>query len=92
MNDPASVNDTQPPTPSVIMYCRSWCPDCARARAWLEANGIDFVEIDVDRDHDAREVAADINDGALHTPTFTIGEDSCVDFRPERLRELLGRS
>ncbi len=26
----------------------------------------------------------------LHTPTFEIGKDACVDFRPEKLKELLG--
>lgn len=75
----------------VVMYCRSWCPDCRRARDWLEANGIAYVEIDVDSDLDARSRAESLNEGRLHTPTFEIGDESCVDFRPERLLELLDR-
>ncbi len=76
--------------PQVIMYCRSWCGDCRRARAWLQEHDIPYVEIDVDDDRDARAKAEAINDGRLHTPTFEIGVDSCVDFRPDRLKDLLG--
>ena len=74
----------------VIMYCRSWCGDCARARAWLTAHNIPFTEIDVESDPTARERAADHNEGRLHTPTFEIGDGVCVDFRPDRLSEMLG--
>jgi mycoredoxin len=73
----------------VIMYCRSWCGDCARARAWLTAHDIPFVEVDVEADPSARDRAAAHNDGHLHTPTFEIGDGVCVDFRPDRLTELL---
>jgi len=74
----------------VIMYCRSWCADCARARRWLESHNIPYVEIDVEMDADARRRAESHNDGRLHTPTFEIGDGICVDFRPETIKELLG--
>lgn len=73
----------------LVMYCRSWCPDCRRARAWLDERGVAYVEVDVDRDPEARDRAAALNEGRLHTPTFVIGGDVCVDFRPERLTELI---
>lgn len=76
--------------PRVTVYCRRYCPDCMRARAWLDEHGIPYDEIDVDGDPDARERAAGHNEGRLHTPTFEIGEGVCVDFRPERIIELLG--
>ncbi|NTU72503.1 MAG: glutaredoxin family protein [Coriobacteriia bacterium] len=76
--------------PQVIMYCRSWCGDCRRARAWLIEHDIPFVEIDVEDDTEAHRKAADHNEGRLHTPTFEIGEGVCVDFKPEKLKELLG--
>ncbi len=74
----------------LTVYCRSWCSDCKRAKAWLDERGIAYVEIDVDADSDARAYAESINDGRLHTPTFVCEEGTCVDFRPERLCELLG--
>lgn len=73
----------------LVMYCRSWCGDCARARRWLEERGVDFVEIDVETDAEARQRAADHNEGRLHTPTFECGTEICVDFRPDRLCEIL---
>jgi glutaredoxin len=77
-------------TPEVVMYCRTWCGDCARARRWLDAHNIPYTEIDVEADPNARERAAGHNDGQLHTPTFEIGDGVCVDFRPDKLSKLLG--
>jgi mycoredoxin len=74
----------------LLMYCRPWCGDCRRARAWLAERGIPYVEIDVEENPEARERAARLNAGDLHTPTFELGEQFCVDFRPERLCEMLG--
>jgi len=74
---------------AVVMYCRSWCGDCARARVWLDAHNIPYTEIDVEAEPAARERAAAHNDGQLHTPTFEIGDGVCVDFRPDTLSKLL---
>lgn len=76
--------------PSIVMYCRPWCGDCRRARAWLDERNIDYTEVDVEADEEAKALAAELNEGRLHTPTFVIGDGVCVDFRPERLCELLG--
>ena len=73
----------------LVMYCRSWCPDCARARKWLEDHDIPFTEIDVDENSTARSHAEGLNGGRLHTPTFKMGDGVCIDFRPERLKDLL---
>jgi mycoredoxin len=79
-----------PDSPKLVMYCRSWCGDCARARVWLDERGIDYVEIDVEADPAARERAAELNDGRLHTPTFECGDRACVDFKRGWLCETLG--
>lgn len=76
--------------PGLLMFCTAWCPDCRAARDWLAAHDIPFREIDVSRDPDARARAAAHNHGHLHTPTFEFGAEVCVDFRPDRLSELLG--
>jgi len=47
------------------------------------------TEVDVDDDRTARADAESLNDGRLHTPTFRLGDGVCVDFRPEKLKELL---
>jgi len=76
--------------PELVMYCTPWCPDCRRAREWLDRHDIPYREVDVSRDDDARRRAAAHNEGRLHTPTFELGDGVCVDFRPDRLSELLG--
>jgi glutaredoxin len=41
----------------VQMYAVSWCGDCRRAREFLNSHGIEYTEIDIDRD---REAAAEV--------------------------------
>ena len=78
--------------PALLMYCTPWCPDCKQAREWLDAHDIPYREVDVSRDLGARTRAAGYNEGRLHTPTFELEGDICVDFKPDRLSELLGMS
>ncbi len=34
----------------VQLYATSWCGDCRAARRFLNSHGIEFTEIDIDRD------------------------------------------
>ncbi len=80
----------EPPADAgLVMYCTPWCPDCTAARKWLDAQGIEYLEVDVSAAGPARKRAAALNSGALHTPTFELGGEACVDFRPERITRLL---
>ncbi|HSK48529.1 MAG TPA: glutaredoxin family protein [Coriobacteriia bacterium] len=73
----------------LVVYCRSWCPDCRRAKQWLDDHGIPYQEVDVDTDVEGRERAAGLNEGRLHTPTFEKGDEVCIDFKPNRIKEIL---
>jgi mycoredoxin len=35
---------------TVQIYAASWCRDCRAAKQFLEAHGVQYTEIDVDRD------------------------------------------
>jgi mycoredoxin len=86
----ASSEATGASQPNVVMYCRSWCGDCMRAKRWLESNGVEYTEIDIEARPDTAAVVREIA-GKIVTPTFVIGEgQTCVDFDPERLKMLLG--
>ena len=37
----------------VQMYAVSWCGDCRAARKFLDSHGVEYTEIDVDRDRAA---------------------------------------
>ncbi len=76
--------------PTLYMYCTPWCGDCRAARSWLDSRGIAYEEIDVSENPTMRAKAAAHNDGRLHTPTFECAGKVCIDFRPEKLCEILG--
>ena len=42
-------------TPPVLMYVKSWCPYCERARALLKSKAIAFEEIDIESHPEQRE-------------------------------------
>lgn len=85
MSETARGNDER-----LIVYCRSWCGDCARAFRWLDSRGIEYEKRDVEESEEAREFAESVNEGRLHTPTFAIGESVCVDLDIPWLCEMLG--
>ena len=35
------------------MYAVSWCGDCRKARDFLDDHGVEYTEIDIDRDPEA---------------------------------------
>ena len=37
----------------VQMYAVSWCGDCRAARKFLDSHGVEYTEIDIDRDREA---------------------------------------
>ena len=77
-------------SPRCVVYCRSWCGDCHRALRWLDANGVDYELIDIEEQPAAADTVRAIA-GKIVTPTFEIGDQTCVDFNEPRLRELLGK-
>jgi len=73
----------------VVVYCRSWCGDCRRALRWLDSLGVDYEVIDIEEQPEYADNVRAIA-GKIVTPTFEIGDDTCVDFDEPRLRVLLG--
>jgi glutaredoxin 3 len=41
--------------PQIVMYTKSWCPYCERARALLKSKGVAFTEIDIESQPEQRE-------------------------------------
>jgi len=85
---------TEPPPPpepdaDVVMYCTPWCPDCKRARAYLNERGIRYVEVDISRDRAAAQRVRQWAGGNETTPTFNIRGTIIVEFSEDRLNEAL---
>ena len=79
----------------VQMYGASWCPDTRAARRFLDSHGIEYTEIDVDRDREAsaevvrrvgkRAVPQLVIDGEWFQP-YTPSRGLLVDELNERLK------
>jgi glutaredoxin len=80
----ASASAARPPVPPsteqvqtalqsvpIVMFSTSWCPTCARARSFLQANGIRYTERDIDHDEAALEELKRRSGNTL-IPTFDI--------------------
>jgi mycoredoxin len=54
----------------IIMYTTSWCADCHRAKRFFDEYGIDYVNIDVERDDSGMEFVKRMNHGRRVVPTI----------------------
>ncbi len=57
----------------LVMYATSWCADCAAARRFLKARGVEWREVDVDEDEAADARVLEFNGGARLLPVFEWG-------------------
>ncbi|MBX6768555.1 MAG: mycoredoxin [Actinomadura rubrobrunea] len=91
-----TADETRRPAGQVTMYTTSWCGFCRRLKSQLARDGIEMVEIDIERDPKAAEFVMSVNGGNQTVPTVTIG-DSIVLTNPSakevkrRLAELNGQ-
>jgi mycoredoxin len=65
-------------TASFTMYTTSWCPYCYRLKAELAAAGIDYVEVDIERDEQAAERVMQVNRGNRTVPTLEFSDGSAL--------------
>jgi len=73
------------------LYVKTWCPWCVRAKAFLDAEGYRYEEIDVEASRENYAAMTRIS-GQRLTPTLVVGEKVLPDFGPEELREFLARN
>ena len=88
-NEPTTETASSPKQVGITLYCTSWCPDCRRARNWLKAKDLDFVDIDIDANPAASEQVKKWNDGKRITPTFDIGGVIIANFNEQALLKAL---
>jgi glutaredoxin len=81
----------QEPLPhgGVVMYCTAWCPECHKARAWLQDHNIAYQEVNIDKNLAAERQVKEWANGTRTTPTFDIDGTIVVDYDEDRLKELL---
>jgi len=74
----------------IFLYGADWCPDCRRAKAYLNDNNMDFTFIDVDLDKDATAKVEAINNGKRIIPTIIINNKSFTNPDNVELASVLG--
>ena len=74
----------------IQFYGADWCPDCQRAKAYLNKNNIDFNFIDVDIDKKATQLVETINKGKRIIPTLIIDGKSYTNPDNKALASALG--
>jgi mycoredoxin len=56
------------------MYSTTWCPDCRRAKDFLNRRGVEFDEINIENDPDAEDLVIAANNGKRRVPTIKVGD------------------
>ena len=54
------------------MYTTVWCGYCVRLKRALEREGIEFDEVDIERDPAAAELVMTVNGGNATVPTIVL--------------------
>ena len=62
------------PTGQLTMYTTSWCGFCRRLKSQLARDGIEMVEVDIERDQEAANFVMSVNGGNMTVPTVTVGD------------------
>ena len=86
---PAPAQDAAPQPLEIVMYARTDCGYCAKARRYFAGRGLRYVERDVQRD--ARANAEWKRLGGTGVPLFVINRDVSHGFSESGMAERLAR-
>src|SRR5690348_16106368 len=65
-------------TPLMTMYTTSWCGFCRRLKSQLQREGIDYAEVDIERDETAAEFVMSVNNGNQTVPTLVFADGTAL--------------
>jgi mycoredoxin len=65
-------------TAAVTMYTTSWCGYCVRLKKMMQREGIEYAEVDIERDADAAGVVMKANGGNRTVPTLVFRDGSAL--------------
>ena len=73
MSDLYTINPTQ-----IVMYTTEYCSDCRRAKAFFEANGINYLPVSLEGNSQATDFVMKINAGYQSVPTIVFPDGSIL--------------
>lgn len=60
----------------ITIYTTTWCGDCVAAKAYLDAHGYSYAEVNIEEDEAAMRLVVELNDGRRSVPTVVHGATS----------------
>ncbi|GAA4240718.1 hypothetical protein GCM10022254_66530 [Actinomadura meridiana] len=73
-----TVDRAKDPTGQLTMYTTTWCGFCRRLKSQLARDGIEMVEVDIERDPAAAEFVMSVNGGNQTVPTVLYPDGTAV--------------
>ncbi|MFC5749323.1 mycoredoxin [Actinomadura rugatobispora] len=67
-----TTDQANAPTGPLTMYTTTWCGFCRRLKSQLARDGIEMVEVDIERDPAAADFVMSVNGGNQTVPTVVI--------------------
>ncbi|MGY1689962.1 mycoredoxin [Geodermatophilus sp. SYSU D01105] len=65
-------------TAAVTMYTTTWCGYCVRLKKLMQREGIDYAEVDIERDPAAADIVMQANGGNRTVPTLVFADGSAL--------------
>jgi mycoredoxin len=62
----------------ITVYGTVWCPDCIRARRYLDSQSIDYRWVDISRDPAAASYVERVNQGYRSVPTIVFADGAIL--------------
>jgi glutaredoxin len=84
-----AVKEQELPHGGIIMYCTFWCPDCRRARTWLQERNLAYTEVNTSENLRAAAQVREWGSGYKISPTFDIDGEIILNFDQEKLLQVL---
>jgi mycoredoxin len=60
------------------LYSTPWCGYCHRLKGQLDREGINYTEVDIEKQPDAAFIVERVNDGNRTVPTVVFGDGSAL--------------
>ena len=72
----------EPSMSTVTMYSTTWCGYCRRLKLQMDQAGIEYTEVDIERDPDAAAYVEGVNGGNQTVPTVRFADDTAMTNPP----------
>ena len=64
--------------PQIVMYTTESCSDCQRAKAFFDANNVEFLRIPLEGNAEATEFVRQVNNGLQSVPTIVFPDGTVL--------------